>query len=185
MWNNHKYVIWKPWAVFPSLYLEIRLWEVSERLWTPELWQSTKDRCQAVIPGNKWDYICRLFDSEWSLGKYELSLLVLSTACQPYNLFCCFFLAPLHTRGQAETIDCQIAVTKSQPLFTGKQLREKRLAARFFEICWRNTTSIWLAELFDLYCVQRSLLSTLFWRLSQNKLVKQVCAVSITFWLIH
>ena len=41
-----------------------------------KLWQSNKNRCQAVIPGNKWDCICRLFDRQRSLGKYELSLLV-------------------------------------------------------------------------------------------------------------
>lgn len=156
MWNNHKYVIWKPWAVFPSLYLKSHLWEVSERLWTPEPWQSTKDRCQAVIPGNKWDYICRLFDSEWSLGKYELSLLVLSTACQPYNLFCCFFLAPLRTRGQAETIDCQIAVTKSQPLFTGKQLREKRLAAQFRNLFKKHNHHLACIVVWFIFCSKKS-----------------------------
>lgn len=118
MWKNHKYVIWKPWAMFLSLCLEIHLREASERLWTLEPWQSTTDRCQTVIPGNKWEYICHLFDSEWSLGKYELSLLVLSIVCQLYNLFCCIVLASVHTRGQAEPIDCQIAVRGSQLLFT-------------------------------------------------------------------
>lgn len=67
------------------------------------------DPCQAVIPGNKWDYICLLFDSEWSLEKYGLILLVLSSTCQMYNILCCFALASLHARGQAES-DCQIAV---------------------------------------------------------------------------
>jgi len=108
MWNNHKYVVWR--SMFPFLYLEICLWEVSERLRTLEPWQSTEDRCQVVIPGNKWDYICRLFDREWSLGKYELSLLPLSAVCQPDNQLCCFVLASLQTPLQTKQVDCLIVV---------------------------------------------------------------------------
>ena len=163
MWNNHKYVIWKPRAMFPSLYLEIRLTEVSERLWTLEPWQSTKDRCQAVIPGNKWDYICRLFDSEWSLGKYEPSLLVLSPVCQPHNLFCCFVLASLHTRGQAEPIDCQIAVMESQPPFTSLAVAETATEGS------ADSKYVGLAGLYDLYSSQRSV----FWHCFKGSAKKE------------
>lgn len=108
MWNIHRKVICRPWVMFPSLFLEISHREVSERLWTLQPWQGTRNRCQHIIPGNKWDYICRLFDREWSLGKYEPSLLV----CQQCaNLTINFVvLASLHTRGQTEPADCQIAV---------------------------------------------------------------------------
>lgn len=173
MWNNHKYVIWKPWATFPLLYLEIRLGEVSERLWTLEPWQSTKDRCQAVIPGNKWHYICHLFDSEWSLGKYELSLLGLSSVCQPCNLFCCFVSASLHTLRQAELIDCHIAVKQSQLLSTITAVAKE-------QHCLSNTTNIWLAVAFhDLYSMQRILLLALFPGPSHREVREHICTVSV------
>lgn len=109
MWSNGKNVIWRPWAMFPFLFLEILLGEDSKRQWTLQPWQSTKDRCQTVIPGNKWNYICCLFDSEWSLGKYERSLLVcaLSANLTIYSVV----LASLHTCRQTELIDCHIYPT--------------------------------------------------------------------------
>lgn len=52
--------------------------------WNPS-WETFHRGCEHLNHGRapridakqyKWDYICRLFDSEWSFGKYELSLLV-------------------------------------------------------------------------------------------------------------
>lgn len=117
----------------PLVWESVSFREISEGLRSLEPWQSTRDRCQAVKPGNKWVYICRLFDREWSLGKYELGWLYLSGVSQPHNLLCCFVCPVLHSHEQA--IDYHITLILNKSAFSIKVKQKEQRCMKHNQHC--------------------------------------------------